>query len=132
MPSVCACIDGTLIRIATPSENEEQFVDRKGDHSLNVMLVAGSNHQFFSCNARWPGSVHDTRVLRNYVVFNVFHNGWRPFPDAVILGDAGYPCNEWLITPFRNPQDDQQRIFNNTHKVTRSSIERAIGILKAR
>lgn len=46
MPSVCGLIDGTLIKIKRPSENEANFVDRFGDHSLNVMLVGGPHHEF--------------------------------------------------------------------------------------
>ena len=107
-------------------------MDRKGGHSLNVLLVAGSNGQFMFCNSRWPGSVHDSRVLRNSILYDAFQNGWRPFLGAVILGDSAYPSNDWIVTPFPNPQNDNQRAFNNAHKTTRSSIERAIGVLKAR
>lgn len=32
-PAVCGAVDGTLIPISSPSENEWQFVDRKGGHS---------------------------------------------------------------------------------------------------
>lgn len=33
------CIDGTHIFLRKPSENEEMFFNRKGRHSLNVMIV---------------------------------------------------------------------------------------------
>ncbi len=36
MPLVCGAVDGTLIPILATSRNEEQFVDRHGDHSLTV------------------------------------------------------------------------------------------------
>lgn len=40
------CVDGTFIRIQTPSENEPDYVNRKGYHSLNVMVNVnfGSRH----------------------------------------------------------------------------------------
>lgn len=41
LPSVCGAIDGSLINIVAPSENEFQFVDRKSNHSINAMAVAG-------------------------------------------------------------------------------------------
>lgn len=64
-PSVCGCIDGILINIDAPSQYEENFVDRHGKHSINVMMVSGPNYEIYSVNANWPGSVHDARVLRN-------------------------------------------------------------------
>lgn len=42
LPSVCGAIDGSLIKIIAPAENEFQFVDRKSNHSINAMAVAGS------------------------------------------------------------------------------------------
>ena len=67
-PAVCGALDGTLIPIMTPSENEWQFVDRKGSHSLNVLAIAGPDYQFYAVNANWPGSVHDARVHRESAV----------------------------------------------------------------
>ncbi len=65
MPTVGGCIDGTLIRILAPNEHEPQFVDRHGNHSINALMVAGPNLQFYYCCANWPGSVHDSRILRS-------------------------------------------------------------------
>ena len=38
-PSVIGAIDGTHINIIRPTENEHLFFNRKGNHSLNVMVV---------------------------------------------------------------------------------------------
>lgn len=38
-PGVLGCIDGTHVNLLTPSEDEHLFLDRKGNHSLNVQLV---------------------------------------------------------------------------------------------
>lgn len=68
LPSVCGCIDGSLISIRAPEHNEYQYVDRHGDHSINILIVSGSDMQIYFCSARWPGSTHDARVLRNSVL----------------------------------------------------------------
>jgi hypothetical protein len=37
-PKVIGVIDGTQIRIKGPGENEADFVNRKGNHSINVQV----------------------------------------------------------------------------------------------
>lgn len=36
---VLGCVDGTQIRISTPTANEADFVDRKGFQTLNVQVL---------------------------------------------------------------------------------------------
>lgn len=42
-PCAIGCIDGTHVRIKGPSENEPDYVNRKGYHSINVQGIC--NHQ---------------------------------------------------------------------------------------
>lgn len=65
MPLVCGCVDGTLIEVDAPSDNETNLVDRHGNHSISVMLVCVPDLCFCYMAVNWPGSVHDDRVLRN-------------------------------------------------------------------
>lgn len=68
-PRVAGAVDGTLIPIQSPRFNESDFVDRHGNHSINAMVVCGPYNEFFYASARWPGSVHDNRVLRNSTLY---------------------------------------------------------------
>lgn len=68
-PGVAGAVDGTLIPILAPSINENDYVDRHGQHSINAMVVVGPDFEFFYARERWPGSVHDNRVLRNSSLF---------------------------------------------------------------
>ncbi|XP_062619673.1 putative nuclease HARBI1 [Saccostrea cucullata] len=71
-PKVLGCVDGTQIRISTPTENEADFVNRKGFHSLNVQMVCDPNFRVTSLCARWPGSCHDSRVwLRGFIKWSL-------------------------------------------------------------
>ena len=106
LPLVCGCIDGTLIKIDAPRENEEAFVDRHGNHSINCMAVCGPDLTFYYVDANWPGRVHDARILRNSSLFQRMQNGWRPVPDGIILGDSGYPSLPWLIPPTERNRDN--------------------------
>ena len=87
---------------------------------------------FYYVSARWPGSVNDARVLRNSTLFERFQNGWKPFPNAVILGDSAYPLKDWLIPPLISPTTRAEQRFNVAHKSTRRVIENAFGVLKER
>ncbi len=134
-PAACGAINGTLIKILAPSENEWQFVDRKGNHSLNVMAVACPNYKFVAVNANWPGSVHDARLLRESKLFRRLSNGWRPFPNAVLLGDSAYPLLNFLMTAVLKPEDQisaSERRFNFSLRKSRFVVENAFGILKSR
>lgn len=85
-PSVCGAIDGTLIKIDSLTDHEEQYVDRHGNHSLNVMCVCGPDYKFYYVSSRFPGSCHNSRVFRASQLSEKFNTGWRPFPGAVLLG----------------------------------------------
>jgi hypothetical protein len=51
-PSVAGCVDGTIIKIDAPTVNEQQFVYRHGNHSLNAMMVCGPDYSFYFVNSR--------------------------------------------------------------------------------
>jgi hypothetical protein len=75
IPNVAGAVDGTLCNIIKPSHNEEQYLDRHGNHSINAMMVCDRYLKFTYVNARFPGSVHDSRVLRNSVISQRFEEG---------------------------------------------------------
>ncbi|KAI8433384.1 hypothetical protein MSG28_015424 [Choristoneura fumiferana] len=129
-PNVIGIIDGTLIPIDAPTTDEPAFVDRKGGHSINCMMVCGPQYQFFYVSANWPGSVHDARVLRRSTLYSAMEQE-NIFPNGVILGDSGYPLKTWLMTPLHNdPNSEGERRYNRRLKATRQIIECSFGILK--
>lgn len=40
-------VDGTLIKIQAPSENEPSYVCRKGFHALNVQAVSDASLRYY-------------------------------------------------------------------------------------
>lgn len=63
-----------------------------------------------------------------YVAFEI--SGWRPFSDAVILGDSINPCSWWLIPQMQGRVVGVQAAFNKVHQSTRAIVERSFGIMK--
>jgi hypothetical protein len=43
MAGICGAIDGNLITLKVPKQVESQYVDRKGNHSLNLTVVCTAN-----------------------------------------------------------------------------------------
>ncbi|KAH9359797.1 hypothetical protein HPB48_020990 [Haemaphysalis longicornis] len=111
-PVVTGCIDCTHIEINSPGGyNAEVYRNRKGYFSINMQAVTGPNLEFFDVVASWPGSVHDSRIFENSRV-RVRYEGKR-LP-GVLLGDMGYSCQPFLMTPLGEP------------------VERAFGVWKRR
>ena len=69
-------MDSPVMMIDALSLHDEAYVDRHGNHTLNVMMICGPDYIFYSINANWPGSVHDSRVLRNSAIIQRFDNDY--------------------------------------------------------
>ncbi|XP_025111928.1 putative nuclease HARBI1 [Pomacea canaliculata] len=131
-PNVIGFIDGTLIRIQAPTEQEHEFVSRKGYHAINVQMICDADLIFINCIAKWPGSVHDSRILRESEIFETFENSARRPLNGIVLGDSGYMQRDWLFTPHPNPVTQKERNYNYCHSSARATVERAIGVSKRR
>ena len=73
MPSVCGLIDGSHILITPPAADEDSFINRHHDHSLNILVVCGPDLRIYYVNSRAPGRWHDSRV--NLISFKL--DNWK-------------------------------------------------------
>ncbi|XP_026060567.1 putative nuclease HARBI1 [Carassius auratus] len=128
-PNVIGCIDGTHIPIKAPSINEGDYVNRKSIHSINVQVICEATQIITNVEAKWPGSVHDARIFRESSLCQTFQQGQY---NGYLLGDRGYPCLPYLMTPYPEPEPGPQTRFNLAHSRTRAKVEMTIGILKSR
>ena len=97
-----------------------------------LLLIKSTKTILLTEIAGCPSRIHDARIFdlsfisKKIVVIcdNQFH----------ILGDAAYPINDFLITPFRDNGHltQQETSFNRKHSATRVRIENAFGLLKHR
>lgn len=127
-------IDGCHIRIKPPSGPDGQcYRNRKLFPSIILQAVCDHQGRFIDTYVGWPGSVHDSRVLRHSPLYA---QSSYPPPGHFILADGGYPCLQRplpLITPYkRQVQGVGAQRFNSHHSRARSIIERAFGMMKTR
>ena len=92
-------------------------------------MVCDAQRRITSCVATSPGSVHDSRVFRRSGLCRLFETGVH---SGFLLGDSGYPCRTFLMTPFLNPSTQAEENFNMSLCVTRVLVEHTFGILKRR
>lgn len=130
-PNVCGAIDCTHIKIQSPGgNNAENFRNRKGWFSLNVQAICDAHLAIRDIVVRWPGSTHDSRIFNNSLIRAKFEN--NEFGNKYLLGDSGYPCRRYLLTPLLNTGTPAERRYNDAHIKTRNCIERTFGVLKRR
>jgi hypothetical protein len=110
----------------TPKVDGEQYYNQKKFPSIILQAVCDQNLHFLNLYCGWPGSVHDSRVLKHSPLFtSASENKERMFPGNIhLIGDAAYGLSEWLMTPFKdfgNLSADQKR-NNFTHSSSRKSL----------
>ena len=99
MPQVIGAVDGSLIPIRAPHNQEHLYVFHKGFHVINTMAVCNAQLLFTNFVCRWHGTVHDSAIfhvsmLHIHLEGGGGRNGW-------LLGDHGYGIQPYLLTPFR-------------------------------
>ncbi|XP_030286099.1 putative nuclease HARBI1 [Sparus aurata] len=129
-PNIIGAVDCAHIRIKRPSgEHEGDYINRKSFHSINVQMIWDADCLVSNLEAKWPGSVHDSRVFRASPIYQRLSQGEF---SGVLLGDKGYACESFLLTPLADPQTPPQQAYNHAHTKTRARIEMTFGILKSR
>ncbi len=129
-PRVIGAMDCTHVRIVSPGAQAELFRNRKHYFSVNVQAICNSNMKFTNIVARWQGSAHDSTIFNNSTCCANFEN--RRYHQYLLLGDAGYPCRNYLMTPLNAPRTASEHLYNEAHVRTRNVIERVFGVWKRR
>jgi hypothetical protein len=104
--------------------------------------MVDSSKRFLDIYVGMPGSVNDTRILRNSGLFESamrgeilqMHHGFIDDITPYLLADKGYPLMNWLMIPHKNENNDPltplQKLYNKHHRRGRSVVENAFEILK--
>ncbi|XP_069704252.1 putative nuclease HARBI1 [Periplaneta americana] len=127
-PGVLGAIDGTHVPIMSPGgEYGEVFRNRKTIFTLNCQGIVDQNRKFIDFVTGWPGSTHDNRMFNSSRICAQFERGEH---DGILLGDSGYACRPFVLTPLLNPQTESEEAYNVAHKRARNIVERTFGCWK--
>ena len=141
-PQIVGAVDGCHIEINAPPENKEDYFNRKQYYSINVQGIVNPQLHFQHIAVGFPGSIHDSRVLRLSRIFNLAENEEiltaptrmvnRVQLRPMLVGDSAYPLKNWLLKPFSNRGhlSHQKKRFNAKLSTMRSVVERAFSMLK--
>lgn len=132
-PHAIGVIDGSLIPIQRPSQHNhpDEYICRKGYTAINTLVACDASEKFIFVDARWPGSVHDSRIFglsRIKTVMDSFEGPNSP----LLLADSGYGISTSVMVPFRNPREPMELNYNRIFVQERVIIERVIGQWKRR
>lgn len=126
-PKCIGAIDCSHVKIQSPGGNDaEIFRNRKQFFSLNVQTIADTDLKIRDIVARWPGSAHDSHILRNSRIYHSFENG--AFGNNLV----GDPIKNYLITPLLRTRNEAENLFNESLIRTRNVVERSYGVWKRR
>lgn len=124
-------VDCTHIKIVSRGGSRaEVFRCRKDFFSINVQVVCDAKLKIRDILARWPGSVHDSTIFNNSQLCALLEAGH--YGEYFLLGDSGYFCKKYLLTPFVRPATPMEENYNRAHIITRNTIERCFGVWKRR
>ena len=144
IPQCAGSIDGSHIPVRPPALNHTDYYNQKGWYSIIVQAVIDQNYLFTDLYIRWPGSVHDARVLANSAIYKRANNKEILQGDDIhvsghdipifLIGDSAYPLLPWLIKPYAMSPSltEEQNTFNYRICRGRVVVEIAFGQLKAR
>ena len=122
------CIDCTHIPVRPPKENRDQYKDKDRRFSLNVQAVVNHRGAITHLSPRWPGSVHDSRILKESDLQQVLD--MHVLGSKYLIGDQGYKCQTNLLTPYPTEESLKKEHFNISLSQTRVKFECVFGQLK--
>ena len=87
---------------------------------------------FTNVVAKWPGNAHDSFIFQDSLIYDKLNDELKDLEDGFLIGDSGYGCKPFIMTPYPHPSTQHQEAFNEALGKTRVKIEQSFGIFKRR
>jgi len=78
--------------------------------------------------ARRSRSCHNQTIFKKSRVYNKLVSGY--WKNSLIVTDRGYTNSQYVVTPYLNPQNAPERLYNKSLIRTRNPVGRSYGVLK--
>ncbi|XP_040265101.1 putative nuclease HARBI1 [Bufo bufo] len=130
VPGVLGVVDCLQISIKAPNAEDLSYVNRKGLHSLNCLLVCDSQGVLLWAETHRPGSTQDNIVLHQSNLSCLFET--KMHKEGWLLADSAFHLRPWLMTPVQIPETPQEYRYNMAHSATHNVMERALQALRHR
>ena len=139
-PGIIGAVDGCHIGIVPPSEVQSDYINRKMQHSVNLMAVSLPNLTFTFVSAGECGRHHDSFVLKNSELWPFIEsddgNDYFPNSEVHLIGDSAFELQKHLLVPYSQPRNRElnqvEKNFNRCLSSGRACIENSFGFLKGR
>ena len=146
-PQLHAMQIGMKTPIMPVKRRNSYYHTKKGCSTIACQALVDHDTRFMDVSVGWPGSVHDSRILRLSSLWMKIMGGHFldqseqiTLPDGTVitpymLGDSGYALVPFLMIPFPAAKvgpHSMERRFNRRFSGVRNLVERAFGQLKNR
>ncbi|XP_030074771.1 protein ANTAGONIST OF LIKE HETEROCHROMATIN PROTEIN 1 [Microcaecilia unicolor] len=143
-PHCIGALGSLHVALTVPSQCSTDYRNSRCWHSVVLQATVDGLGKFWDLCAGFPGSMENSIILQNSYLWELVREGSlfpeppRPFLGVplkyVLLGDASYPLQDWLLKPYKEHQNltQQQLKFNYRLERAHSVIENAFLRLRAR
>lgn len=98
--------------------------------TIIIKAICDANGKVLSIYAKKPRSTNDAAMfLESAIGQRLARGNFSPFH---LIGDSGYACTPYLLTPYAAPIPEAERRYNVAHRKSRCIIERLFGMVKCR
>ncbi|XP_029469894.1 protein ANTAGONIST OF LIKE HETEROCHROMATIN PROTEIN 1-like isoform X2 [Rhinatrema bivittatum] len=143
-PHCVGALGSLHVALTIPSQWSSDYRNSQCWYSVVLQATVDGLGKFWDICAGFPGSMENSAILQNSYLWMLVREGNflpeppRPFLGVplryVLLGDASYPLQHWLLKPYREHRSltQQQLKFNYRLERAHSVIENAFLRLRAR
>ena len=112
----------TVVQISRPQENQRiVYNGHKRVHALKFQSISIPNGIIANLSGPFEGRRHDSTMLQQSNVLQDLQSlAWLNGQPLCLYGDPAYPISLHLLSPFRNPNGQNQLDFN---KAMRAKFE---------
>lgn len=133
-PGVIGVIDCIHTRVQKPISFSFKSPTSNGSNQKSVFTISAQvmmNNEYRINNivTHWSRDVKDNQTFATLELYRKLQDVSRGF---WLLGDAGYPCLPFLLTPFVKVNSIAQQNFNIAHMRTHRRLEEGISRWKSR